>query len=155
MKDEKYEIIIEQIKNITKDEKNLIANLANISAILFQNLYHITWAGFYLLENNELVLGPFQGKPACIRIPQGKGVCGKCVESGETVIVEDVHKFDGHIACDPDSNSEIVIPLKKNGKIFGVIDLDSYKLNDFNETDKINLETVANIISERCEISSI
>ena len=123
-----------------------IANLANASALLYETLDKINWAGFYLLENGILVLGPFQGKTACIEIPLGKGVCGTAAERGETVVVPDVHAFPGHIACDCASNSEIVIPLKVDGKVIGVLDIDSPEFNRFSEQDRIGLELFAEIL---------
>ena len=116
-----------------------IANLANASALLWQTLPDLNWAGFYLLEGTKLVLGPFQGKPACIEIPVGKGVCGTCAASGEVRLVENVHLFPGHIACDSASNSEIVLPIRRNGELFGVLDLDSPLFSRFTEEDKCGL----------------
>ena len=117
-----------------------IANLSNASALLFDTLEDINWAGFYLMEQGRLVLGPFQGKPACIEIPLNKGVCGAAASSGETVLVENVHEFPGHIACDSASNSEIVIPIRKKGAVVGVLDIDSPTVGRFTETDKEGLE---------------
>ena len=126
---------------------HFIANLANASALLWEFLDDINWAGFYLIENGRLVLGPFQGKPACIEIEIGKGVCGTAVSSGQTQLVENVHEFPGHIACDSASNSEIVVPLRKDGTIFGVLDIDSPSFGRFTEEDRIGLEEFANILS--------
>ena len=119
---------------------HFIANLANASALLFDTLEDINWAGFYLMEQGRLVLGPFQGKPACIEIPLNKGVCGAAASSGETVLVENVHEFPGHIACDSASNSEIVIPIRKKGAVVGVLDIDSPTVGRFTEADKEGLE---------------
>ena len=119
---------------------HFIANLSNASALLFDTLEDINWAGFYLMEQGRLVLGPFQGKPACIEIPLNKGVCGAAASSGETVLVENVHEFPGHIACDSASNSEIVIPIRKKGAVVGVLDIDSPTVGRFTETDKEGLE---------------
>ena len=119
---------------------HFIANLSNASALLFDTLEDINWAGFYLMEQGRLVLGPFQGKPACIEIPLNKGVCGAAASSGETVLVENVHEFPGHIACDSASNSEIVIPIRKKGAVVGVLDIDSPTVGRFTEADKEGLE---------------
>jgi GAF domain-containing protein len=138
-----YQTLTEQAKSLTEGEPNVIANMANLSALLFMSLEDINWAGFYLIDNPEqLVLGPFQGNPACIRIPVGKGVCGTAASSKETQLVNDVHAFAGHIACDAASNSEIVVPIIKNGKIFAVLDIDSPSLSRFDEQDKAGLETL-------------
>lgn len=135
-----------QIKALTENEKDLIANLSNISACLNVNLENINWVGFYLMKNNELVLGPFQGKPACIRIPVGKGVCGTCVFEKKIQRVEDVHKFPGHIACDGASNSEIVLPIFKNDEVIGVLDIDSPIYNRFSEDDEKELKEIVDYI---------
>ena len=119
---------------------HFIANLANASALLFDTLEDINWAGFYHMEQGRLVLGPFQGKPAWIEIPLNKGVCGAAASSGETVLVENVHEFPGHIACDSASNSEIVIPIRKKGAVVGVLDIDSPSIGRFTEDDKEGLE---------------
>ena len=119
---------------------HFIANLSNASALLFDTLEDINWAGFYHMEQGRLVLGPFQGKPACIEIPLNKGVCGAAASSGETVLVENVHEFPGHIACDTASNSEIVIPIRKNGAVVGVLDIDSPTVGRFTKADKEGLE---------------
>ena len=117
-----------------------IANLANISAALWQAMEKINWVGFYRMESGKLVLGPFQGKPACIEIPLGRGVCGTAAQEKRTVLVEDVHQFPGHIACDCASNSEIVVPIYKNGEIIGVLDIDSPLFDRFSEEDRVGLE---------------
>jgi L-methionine (R)-S-oxide reductase len=138
---ENYELVKKQLAALLDGEKNQIANLSNTSALLNQFLDRINWIGFYLMdENNELVLGPFQGLPACVRIPLGKGVCGTSAKTRETIRVEDVHQFPGHIACDAASNSEIVIPLIKDGKLLGVLDIDSPEKNRFDELDQEQLE---------------
>ncbi len=124
-------------------ERDMIANLANCSALLFNQLPGLNWAGFYLWRSNELVLGPFQGKPACIRIAKGRGVCGQAAQSRRTLIVADVHTFADHIACDADSQSEIVVPLMAGDRLLGVLDLDSPFIGRFNETDAAGLEAVA------------
>jgi GAF domain-containing protein len=143
-----WNLIVKQAKAIIGDETNFIANTANISALLFQELKDINWAGFYFLKNDELVLGPFQGKVACVRIPLNRGVCGAAATERKTLIVEDVHKFPEHIACDSASNSEIVVPILKDGELLGVIDIDSPLFNRFNESDKDALEKVAQLIAD-------
>ena len=139
-------LLYEQTKALTENEKDLIANLSNISACLNENLDNINWVGFYIMKNNELVLGPFQGKPACIRIPVGKGVCGTCVKERKIQRVEDVHKFPGHIACDGASNSEIVLPIFKNNEVVAVLDIDSPIFNRFSLEDETKLKEVADYI---------
>lgn len=146
--DKKYEMMNKQIYSLTHDIDHTIANLANASALLYDSLDRINWAGFYLLEEGKLVLGPFQGKTACIEIPVGRGVCGTAVAEEKTQLVENVHDFPGHIACDCNSNSEIVIPLWKDGKIFGVLDIDSPEIGRFTETDKEGLEKFAEILEK-------
>lgn len=137
-----YQLTNAQLEAIIGDETNLIANLSNASALLFENLPDINWAGFYLYEaeTDELVLGPFQGKVACIRIKNGRGVCGTAFAKNESVVVDNVHDFPGHIACDATSQSEIVIPLMKNGKTIGVLDVDAPITNRFDEIDRGYLE---------------
>ena len=139
-------LLYEQTKALTENEKDLIANLSNISACLNENLDNINWVGFYIMKNNELVLGPFQGKPACIRIPVGKGVCGTCVKERKIQRVEDVHKFPGHIACDGASNSEIVLPIFKNNEVVAVLDIDSPIFNRFSLEDETKLKEVTDYI---------
>ncbi len=139
-------LLYEQTKALTENEKDLIANLSNISACLNENLDNINWVGFYIMKNNELVLGPFQGKPACIHIPVGKGVCGTCVKERKIQRVEDVHKFPGHIACDCASNSEIVLPIFKNNEVVAVLDIDSPIFNRFSLEDELALKEVADYI---------
>lgn len=135
-KEDNYGVLLRQLEHLIRDEPNRIANLANASALLNQFLEEINWVGFYLLEGEELVLGPFQGLPACIRIPLGKGVCGTAALKGEPVVVEDVHAFPGHIACDAASNSEIVVPLRdRSGCLVGVLDIDSPRFNRFDDVD--------------------
>jgi L-methionine (R)-S-oxide reductase len=146
---ENYELVKKQLQALLHGEKNQIANLSNTSALLNQFLDRINWVGFYLLDNNnELVLGPFQGLPACVRIPLGKGVCGTSAQNKETIRVEDVHQFPGHIACDAASNSEIVIPLIKDGELLGVLDIDSPEKNRFDELDQKQLEELTAILVE-------
>ncbi|CAM3918813.1 GAF domain-containing protein [Lederbergia lenta] len=135
-----YDLLIKQLDALLEGETNRIANLSNASALLGQFLERINWVGFYLLEEDELVLGPFQGLPACVRIPLGKGVCGTSAEQKATFVVADVNAFPGHIACDAASQSEIVIPLIKNGQTIGVLDIDSPEKDRFDEVDKEKLE---------------
>jgi len=142
-KEEKYRIIIPQIKELVGKESDLIANLSNITAIL-KHTFGFFWVGFYLIKENELVLGPFQGPVACTRIPFGKGVCGTAWKERRTIIVPDVEKFPGHIACNSESKSEIVVPLLIDGEIVGVLDIDSDRLNDFDEIDAKYLEKITN-----------
>lgn len=146
MKNVNYEDLSQRIRALTEEVPYLTANLANTSALLWQMLPDLNWAGFYQLTDGALVLGPFQGRPACIRIPVGKGVCGGAVKEGKPLRVENVHAFPGHIACDSASNSEIVIPLWKNGEIWGVLDLDSPLFGRFSEEDQQGLENVARAI---------
>lgn len=143
------ELLLEQLKSLIENERNVIANLANASALLHLSLEEINWAGFYLAEGEELILGPFQGKPACIRIPFGKGVCGTAAKKDETQLVKDVHEFPGHIACDSASRSEIVIPIHdKNGAVAAVLDIDSPELDRFDETDQSGLEHCVKILEK-------
>ena len=141
-----YEEINEQLLSLIKGVPHVVANLANASALLFSSLRDINWAGFYLLKENTLVLGPFQGKPACIEIPVGRGVCGTAVKEGRTQLVSNVHDFPGHSACDSASNSEIVIPIRKGKDIIGVLDIDSPILERFTEEDQEGLEEFVRII---------
>lgn len=143
-----YRLLNAQLESLTKDIPHPIANLANASALLWEALEDINWAGFYLLEGKTLVLGPFQGKHACIEIPVGKGVCGTAVAQNATQLVADVHQFPGHIACDCASNSEIVIPLRANGKVIGVLDIDSPIFDRFSEEDRIGLEKFAELLQK-------
>ena len=145
-KEEKYESLIPQITGLLYDETNLVANLSNIAAALKEAM-NFFWVGFYLVDSeDELVLGPFQGPVACTRIRKGKGVCGSSWERNETLIVPNVDEFPGHIACASASKSEIVIPIKKDGKVIGVLDVDSDQLNDFDEVDQRYLEQILNLI---------
>lgn len=147
-REENYTLLIKQLKALLQGENNRIANLSNASALLNQFLDRINWVGFYLMEDNELVLGPFQGLPACVRIALGKGVCGTSAILKETVRVEDVHQFPGHIACDAASQSEIVIPLKKAGQLLGVLDIDSPEKSRFDALDQDKLEAFAAALVE-------
>lgn len=140
-----YQQICEQLQELLGNETNFVANAANTSALLFQSLPDVNWVGFYIAEGEELVLGPFQGKPACVRLPFGKGVCGTAAREQNTLIVPDVDRFAGHIACDNASRSEIVVPLLNWGRILGVLDIDSASLNRFDEEDQEGLESVVSI----------
>ncbi|KWU56209.1 GAF domain-containing protein [Priestia sp. YIM B13446] len=139
-KQKDYELVIKQLRALLEGESNTIANLANASALLNQFLNEVNWVGFYLMEDDELVLGPFQGLPACVRIPLGKGVCGTAAQNQRTERIEDVHAFPGHIACDAASQSEIVVPMVKDGKLLGVLDIDSPIKKRFDEIDQQYLE---------------
>lgn len=130
-------------------ETDAVANMANVSAVLFNGLTNLNWAGFYILKNGQLVLGPFQGKPACVRIALGRGVCGTCAKTGQTQVVKNVHEFAGHIACDSASNSEIVIPVFKGKELWGVLDIDSPVLARFDETDKLYLEKIVKLFEQK------
>ncbi len=140
-----YQRVTQQAIALVESESDLIANLANISSLLNMELDQINWVGFYLLKESELVLGPFHGNPACTRIPVGAGVCGTAVKNETTIRVDDVHQFEGHIACDSQSNSEIVVPFYIGGKVAGVLDIDSPKNERFDAEDQIGLE---NLIKE-------
>jgi len=135
-----YTELVEELGAMIAGEPDPIANLANASALIFDRLPDLNWAGFYLLKGDELVLGPFQGKPACIRIALGRGVCGTAAAKAASVLVEDVHQFPGHIACDSASNSELVVPMLKDGKVVGVLDLDSPNIGRFSENDRRGCE---------------
>ena len=147
-KQENYVLLQKQLVALIEDEPNLIANLSNASALLNQFLDQINWVGFYLAEGDQLILGPFQGLPACVRIPFGKGVCGTSAAERKTLRISDVHHFPGHIACDAASQSEIVIPLIKDEIVIGVLDIDSPITNRFDEIDQQGLEEFATILSK-------
>lgn len=141
-----YQEMKMKIMAISADVEDVIANLANTSAILNEGLTEINWVGFYLVKNNELILGPFQGKSACVRISFDRGVCSACVREKKVQRIADVHQFPGHIACDEASRSEIVFPLWKNNEIIGVLDIDSPKVNRFSEQDEIGLKQIVKVI---------
>ena len=145
-KPQQYAQLGQQLTLLIGDERDFTANMANMAALIFHQLPDLNWAGFYLMKGGELVLGPFQGKPACIRIPLGKGVCGTAAATRETQVVPDVHAFPGHIACDADSRSEIVVPLIADGTLIGVLDLDSPKPGRFDEDDRAGLEAAAGLV---------
>ncbi|OBA05145.1 GAF domain-containing protein [Paenibacillus polymyxa] len=143
---EQFESVLGQLRALIHDESNMIANLANASALLGHFLPDINWSGFYLYDGTKLVLGPFQGLPACIRIPLGRGVCGTAAAERRTLVIDDVHAFPGHIACDAASNSEIVIPLVKNDELIGVLDIDSPLKGRFDHEDRVFLEEFTSIL---------
>ncbi|MFJ7971043.1 GAF domain-containing protein [Psychrobacillus sp. NPDC096389] len=143
-----YSMLSKQLDALLTGESNAIANYSNASALLNQFFDQINWVGFYLMEDGELVLGPFQGLPACVRIPVGKGVCGTAAQNLETVIVPDVHAFPGHIACDAASQSEIVVPIVKEGVLVGVLDIDSPIKERFSEQDAIGLEQFVQVLTK-------
>lgn len=142
-KKELYDVVNTHLKGLIEDVPHLIANLSNASALLNQAITRINWVGFYLMQNGKLVLGPFQGKPACIEIRPGRGVCGTAIAEDKSMLVEDVHEFPGHIACDAASKSEVVIPLHANGEIVGVLDIDSPFVARFDKDDLEGLEKIA------------
>ena len=141
-----YQLLTQELTALVDGVPYRIANLSNASALLWQHLPDINWAGFYVMEEGALVLGPFQGKPACIRIPVGRGVCGTAVAEDAVQLVPDVHLFPGHIACDGASNSEIVLPIHKDGQVWGVLDIDSPNLARFTAEDQTGLEAVVKIL---------
>lgn len=143
-----YKLLCEKLEALVGGVPHKIANLANAAALLYESLEGINWAGFYLLEGDTLILGPFMGKPACIEIPTGRGVCGASASSGKTQLVPNVHEFPGHIACDSASNSEIVVPLFCEGAVIGVLDIDSPHYSRFDERDRVGLEEFAKIIEK-------
>lgn len=149
IKDTNYDLLTKQLASLIEDETNLIAILSNTSALLNDNLDQVNWVGFYLIENDELILGPFQGHPACVHIEIGKGVCGTAVSTDTTQLVEDVHAFPGHIACDANSKSEIVVPIHVNGTIIGVLDIDAPIEARFSKKDKHGLETIVSTIEKQ------
>lgn len=143
-----YHELLPQLKSLVEGEADSTANLANLSAALKQSLTYASWVGFYILRDGELVVGPFQGKVACTRIKLGHGVCGTSASRGETLIVPNVNDFPGHIFCDPDSKSEIVVPILKDGKTIGVLDIDSSTYDSFDPVDAENLETIAELVAK-------
>ena len=147
-----YEALQNQLRGLLEGDTHWLANLANTAALLFQELKDINWVGFYLLEGEELILGPFQGKPACIRIPLGKGVCGTTAERRVSTVVSNVHEFPGHIACDPASCSEVVVPMiTAEGELLGVLDVDSPFLSRFTEEDAEGLGVIVDILVSSCD----
>ena len=152
--DERYRQLVDAADALTADEPDGVANMANVASLMWEFIPDLNWAGFYRIsegkrDGEELVLGPFVGRPACIRIPIGKGVCGACAATGETQLVADVHSFPGHIACDALSRSELVVPVKRAGRVIAVIDLDSPEPDRFTQTDSTGIEALARLLSER------
>lgn len=145
---ELYHELLGQTKALITNESDIIANMANISALLFERLTEVNWVGFYRLIDDELVLGPFQGKVACIRIPVGKGVCGTCVSTGDVQRIADVHQFDGHIACDASSNAELVVPVKVAGKVVAILDIDSTAFGRFDEQDEQGIRSIVKVFEQ-------
>ncbi|MGW9857451.1 L-methionine (R)-S-oxide reductase [Staphylococcus hominis] len=149
IKETNYNLLGKQLASLIEDETNLIAILSNTSALLNDNLDQINWLGFYLIENNELILGPFQGHPACVHISIGKGVCGTAVANNQTQLVDDVNAFPGHIACDANSKSEIVVPIHVNNEIIGVLDIDAPITQRFSKDDQQGLEDIVSILENQ------
>lgn len=146
-----YKLMIRQLEALSESSRNYIPLLSNTSALIFENMKDLNWAGFYLVKDDNLLLGPFQGKVACVNIEKGKGVCGTALEKDEVIRVEDVHKFKGHIACDSASNSEIVLPIHYNNKVVGVLDLDSPLINRFTQEDEDGLKSFVEVLEKIIE----
>ena len=149
--EESYRLLPASLASLLEGETDALANLANAASLLFASLPRINWAGFYLLRGDTLVLGPFQGKPACVRIELGKGVCGTAAARRETLVVPDVHAFPGHIACDEASRSEIVVPIVKDGALLGVLDVDSPERNRFGDAERAVLEECVRVLAPRVD----
>ncbi len=143
------ETLVKQYQGLIENEDDIIAIMSNTSAFIYQSMKNLNWAGFYIMKNNQLVLGPFQGKVACYRIKLDKGVCGYCASQKKSVVVDNVHEFPGHIACDSASNSELVVPIMKNGEVFALIDIDSFEYKNFDDKDKKFIEDIASILSKK------
>lgn len=143
-----YQLLCDELRSLAESERHWLPLLSNASALLYDALPDLNWAGFYLIESGSLMLGPFQGKLACIRIPWGKGVCGAAAAGDQTLRVADVHAFPGHIACDSASNAEIVMPLHRDGRVIGVLDIDSPRLDRFTAEDQAGLEAFARVLEE-------
>ena len=141
--------LLKQYRCLIENESDVVAVMANTSAFIYENLENLNWAGFYIFRDGELVLGPFQGKIACYRIKMDRGVCGHCATNRKSVVVDNVHEFPGHIACDSASNSELVVPVIKDGELFGVIDIDSFEFENFSEKDKEFIEGISEIFAEK------
>ena len=154
-KGELYASLNTQLRSLLEGERDLIANAANLASLLFHSLPNLNWAGFYLLKQEELVLGPFQGKPACVRIAIGNGVCGTAAKRRETIVVDNVNDFPGHIACDSDSHSEIVVPIVKGEKLFGVLDLDSPIVSRFDDEDAKGLNELVEVFITATDLFSV
>ena len=151
-KTELYANLLSQLRSLLADERDFIANAANLSSLLYHSVPDLNWAGFYFHKNDELVLGPFQGQPACVRIAIGKGVCGTAAQQRQTIIVDNVHDFPGHIACDSASNSEIVVPIIKDDQLIGVLDLDSPSVGRFDEEDARGLNELVEVFVESTNV---
>ena len=150
---ERYSDLLAQAKALIEGERDMTANAANLSSLVFHALPDLNWAGFYWMKDGELVLGPFQGKPACVRIAVGKGVCGTAARDRRTIVVKDVHEFPGHIACDAASRSELVVPLLQSGLLLGVFDLDSPRAGRFGAADQAGIEQAVRTLMDACEAS--
>lgn len=150
-----YKLIGDQIASLAEAERDAVALLSNASALIYHSLENVNWAGFYLMDKGSLLLGPFQGKVACVRIQVGRGVCGTAVKENKTLVVDDVHQFPGHIACDSASNSEIVIPVHKDGAVIGVLDIDSEEFKRFTDRDREGLESVVKTIEKVANFSKL
>ena len=150
-----YKLLAAQIRSLAEDEPNYVPVMSNASALLYENMEDLNWAGFYIMNKGSLMLGPFQGKVACIRIELGKGVCGTAAQSNKTQLVKDVHQFPGHIACDSASNSEIVVPIHSDGKVVAVLDIDSPSLSRFDENDKAGLEQFVKALEETVDFTEL
>ena len=146
----RYDAIVSLVDAVTSGERDLIANLANAASVLFHMLPDVNWAGFYLLRDSELVLGPFHGKPAGVRIAMGRGVCGTSAQQKQTLVVPNVHQFPGHIACDAASASEIVVPMIVADRLIGVLDIDSPVAGRFSDVDRLHLESIVELLMSRC-----
>lgn len=153
--EKQYDLLLKQIESLVNSEEPVISNLSNITAALKQTFNKISWVGFYIKKDESLYLGPFQGNIACSIIKIGSGVCGDSAKEIKTIVVENVHEYPGHIACDAGSNSEIVVPIVYNNELFGVLDIDSYDYSSFNETDKIYLEKLCKLISEKLNLDTL
>jgi len=154
-KGELYDRLAAELAALLADDGDFVANAANCAALIYRRLPGLNWAGFYVLKGGELVLGPFQGRPACVRIAIGNGVCGASAEKRETIVVENVHEFQGHIACDSASNSEIVVPLIAGGRLIGVLDLDSASIGRFDSEDRAGLEMLARVFLADTDTSGL
>lgn len=151
-KPELYRLLGEQARHLFEEERDFVANAANLSSLLYHSLPDVNWAGFYVYKHRALVLGPFHGQPACVRIAMGKGVCGTAAQRRETLVVGDVHTFAGHIACDAASNSEIVIPIVKYQRLIGVLDVDSPLKSRFDQADQTGLEAIVRLFVDRTDV---
>ena len=153
--DDPYDQLVGKLRSLLKGERDAVANMANMSALVYHSLPEVNWVGFYRLVGEDLVLGPFQGKPACVRIKPKQGVCGAAVAMRETLVVHNVREFPGHIACDPESNAELVVPIIKNGKVLGVFDLDSPILGRFSPDDAAGVERLVAVLVEKTDLSML